>query len=670
MCLNIVQKKAIKYINGPCLILAGAGSGKTKVIINKIIYLIDKCKYKPNNIAAITFTNKAAYEMKIRLSKYLNCLKVNQIIVSTFHSLGLKIIKKEIKELKLNNNFTLFDEKDQIHLLKKICQKKNINNIKLLKKINFMISYWKNQFLTPKKVYQLTQSHEEEFYAYIYEKYNNYLFQANILDFDDLICIPTLLLKKNKTIQTRWQKKISYLLVDEYQDTNNSQYELIKMLTQSNSNFTLVGDDNQSIYTWRGANPKNIHSLQKDFHNLKIMKMEHNYRSSGRILKAANHLIAHNTHYYLEKKLFSQLQYGKSIKILIGKNEEHEAEKIVKTIIIQNIKNNTKYQDYAILYRGNYQSRILEKILVKKNIPYCISEKSSFFARPEIKYLLSYLRLIINPHDDYAFMRIINIPSRKIGKITLKKIEEKANQTKTSFFQVSDNLEINSFLKKNTINKIKEFIFKIKEFTKKSFLKKYNIIDDIIHDINYKEWIAKTFKEPNKIQNSINNINTLSKWFKNMLEGNSFEQPMNLSQIVERMTIRDFSDENTTEEKKNQVQLMTLHASKGLEFSTVFIIGMCEGILPNQKSIDNNNLEEERRLTYVGITRAKKQLFFTYPQIYQKYGKRVNMLPSRFLSELPHEDLKWDKTYILKQSIEKIEENKFKIYNLKKIIKK
>ncbi|QIE02259.1 UvrD-helicase domain-containing protein [Buchnera aphidicola] len=669
MCLNIIQKRAIKYINGPCLILAGAGSGKTKVIINKIIYLINCGQYQPHNIAAITFTNKAADEMRVRLSKHLNYLKINQIIVSTFHSLGLKIIKKEIQELNLKSNFTLFDEKDQVHLIKKICQQEIKNNIKSLKKIIFMISHWKNKFLTPEQVYKSTLSHEENFFAYVYEKYNNYLSEANILDFDDLICIPTLLLKNNTIVQNRWQKKITYLLVDEYQDTNNSQYELIKILTQSNKNFTLVGDDDQSIYTWRGANPKNINSLIQDFPNLEIIKMEHNYRSSGRILNIANCLIANNTH-FLEKKLFSQLQYGNYIKVLTGRNEEQEAEKIVETMITQNIKNNTKYEDYAILYRNNYQSRILEKILIKKNIPYYISEKSSFFFRPEIKYLLSYLRLIINNNDNDSFMRIINIPSRKIGKITLKKLEDKANETKQSLFQVSENLEINSFLAQNTINKIKKFILKIKKFTKKSFLKEYNIIDYIINDTHYEKWIFKTFKESNKIENSINNIHTLSKWFQNMIEGNIFEKPMNLSQIVERMTIRDLTNQNTKDKKNNQVQLMTLHASKGLEFSSVFIIGMCEGILPNQKSIDKNNLEEERRLTYVGITRAKKQLFFTYSQTYQKYGQKMDMLPSRFLFELPHEDLKWDQKCVLNTSIDQIEKSKYRILNLKKIIAK
>ncbi|QCI17964.1 DNA helicase Rep [Buchnera aphidicola (Acyrthosiphon lactucae)] len=669
MSLNLTQKNAIEFTNGPCLILAGAGSGKTKVIINKIIYLINECEYEPQNIAAVTFTNKAAYEMRIRLSKNLNVSKIKKIIISTFHSLGLEIIKKEINSLELNDNFTLLDAKDQIILLKKICKKEIKNNTQSLKKLNFMISYWKNKFLTPLKVKLSVKSIEEKEFASIYEEYNNYLHQANILDFDDLICIPTLLLRENKKTRINWQKKISYLLVDEYQDTNNSQYELIKMLTSSNSNFTLVGDDDQSIYSWRGASSQNIFLLKKDFPSLKIITMEHNYRSSGRILKAANTLISNNIH-YLEKKLFSKLKYGNFINVLIGRNEENEAEKIAKKIISQNAKKKTTYQDYAILYRGNYQSRILEKVLMKENIPYNISEKSSFFSHSEIKDLLSYLRVIINPDDNYAFMRIINVPSRQIGKITLKKLEEWAIKKNKSIFQICNDVEIKKFLKEKTINRIKNFIFKIEKFSQWSYLRPDNILDDVIYDIRYETWLSKVLKESNKIKNSINNIHTLSKWLKNMIKGDNFEKPMTLSQIVTRMTICDISENNIREEEKNRVQLMTLHASKGLEFSSVFIVGMCEGILPNQKSINNNNIEEERRLTYVGITRAKKQLFFTYCAKRIQYGQILNMLPSRFLFELPQEDLKWDKNFFLDQSIKKIEAIKFKIYHLKKILKK
>ncbi|AHG60968.1 Rep [Buchnera aphidicola str. G002 (Myzus persicae)] len=670
MSLNCAQKNAIKFINGPCLILAGAGSGKTKVIINKIIYLINHCQYQANNITAVTFTNKSAYEMRVRLSEYLNTIEIKKMIISTFHSLGLEIIKQEIDALELNSNFTLFDEKDQITLLKKICNQETENNINFFKKISNMISYWKNKFYTPEQVQLLARSHLEIKFASIYKKYNTYLYESNILDFDDLICVPTILLKKNTNIKKRWQKKISYLLVDEYQDTNNSQYEFIKMLTRSDSNFTLVGDDDQSIYSWRGANPKNIFALKKDFPNLKIIKMEHNYRSSGRILKAANSLISNNLH-HLEKKLFSKLKYGKLIEVIVGINEENEAEKIAKKISEQYSSKKAKYQDYAILYRGNYQSRIIEKVLIKENIPYNISENSSFFSRPEIKDLLSYLRVIINPNDNCAFMRIINTPARKIGIVTLKKLEKWAIKNNKSFFEASNDIEMKSILREVTINKIKKFTFWIKKTTQLFYLKPFKILDNIINDIQYEKWLSKILKEPNKIKNSINNIHTLSKWIKNMLQGDEFEKPMTLSQIVTRMTLRDISDKNIKNNNyEDKVQLMTLHASKGLEFPSVFIIGMCEGILPNHKSINDNNIEEERRLTYVGITRAKKQLFFTYCDQRIQYGQVLDMSPSRFLFELPKEDLKWNQNIFSQKSLKMREQNKLKIYHFKKILKK
>jgi len=423
MSLNPAQKNAIELTKGPCLVLAGAGSGKTKVIINKIIYLINHCQYKPKNIIAVTFTNKAAHEIKIRLAKHLGIEKVKKIIISTFHSLGLKIIKKEINSLEFNSNFALLDEKDQINLLKKISRETTENKTIFLKKLIRMISFWKNKFLTPSEVQLSAQSKLEKNCALLYNEYNLYLRKSNILDFDDLICIPIMLLKNNQNIKDRWQKKIAYLLVDEYQDTNNSQYELIKTLTNLNSNFTLVGDDDQSIYSWRGAKPQNLFSLQEDFPNLKVIKMEQNYRSYGRILKVANTLISNNLHYF-KKKLFSTLEYGNKINIIIGKNEEKEAEEVANTIIRQCSKKKIQYKDCAILYRGNYQSQMLEKILLKKNIPYKISIHASFFSRPEIKDLLSYLRLVINPDDNHAFTRIVNIPHRQIGLTTLNKLEE------------------------------------------------------------------------------------------------------------------------------------------------------------------------------------------------------------------------------------------------------
>ncbi|WP_422667465.1 UvrD-helicase domain-containing protein [Buchnera aphidicola] len=667
MSLNLIQKNAIHFIDGPCFILAGAGSGKTKVIINKIIHLIHNCQYKPDSIIAVTFTNKAAHEIKTRLAQYLDLLQIKSMIISTFHALGLEIIKKEIKSCNFNENFSLLDEKDQIVLLKTIINEKLEFNKKFLKKVMFMISYWKNKFWTPQKVELLAQSTIEKNFSWIYKKYDSYLRISNVLDFDDLICIPVLLLKNNKKIRTYWRDKIAYLLVDEYQDTNNSQYALLKNLTNNNSHFTLVGDDDQSIYSWRGAKLDNILSLKKDYPNLKIIKMEQNYRSSGRILKVANSLISNNINNF-QKKLFSKLDYGNRITVIIGDNEEKEAEKIADKIIYTKKIDQIDYNDYAVLYRSNYQSIILEKVFIKKNIPYHISGNTSFFLRPEIKDLIAYLRIIINPHDDYAFMRIINIPSRQIGLITLNKLKNIAYQEKKSLFLISKEIKKYSLFTKNTIKKINIFVIWIEKITTICFLQPIIAIDTIIDEIQYKLWLSKTIKESDKLNKSIKNISILSNWISGLLSGNDLEPPMTLSQIITKMTLRDITENNKEKNLDNKVQLMTLHASKGLEFLSVFIIGMIEGILPNYRSINDNNIQEERRLTYVGITRAKKNLFFSLCRKRIEYGKILNSEPSRFLFELPQEDLYLENNMILSKNYNFLDNKKYRINNFKKLL--
>ncbi|CAL4325831.1 UvrD-helicase domain-containing protein [Buchnera aphidicola] len=667
MSLNSIQKNAIHCTNGPCLILAGAGSGKTKVIINKIIHLIKNCQYQPENIVAVTFTNKAAHEIKIRLAKYLNAIHIKNMIISTFHSLGLEIIRKEIKSFDLDINFCIFDEKDQLSLLKTIIDKKIEYNKKFLKKILFMISYWKNNFFTPEAAKISAKSTLEQECALLYKKYNWHLRQSNALDFDDLICIPVLLLKNNKKIRNDWKKKISYFLVDEYQDTNNSQYALLKILTNENSNFTLVGDDDQSIYSWRGAKLENILSLQKDYPNLRIIKMEQNYRSSKRIIKVANSLISNNVNYF-QKKLFSNLDYGKKITIIIGDNEEQEAEKIVEKIIYEKSKKKMHYKDCAILYRGNYQAQIFEKIFIKKNIPYNISISTSFFSRPEIKDILSYLRIIINPNDDYAFIRILNIPSRKMGVITLQKIKKIALEKNISLFTVIKNLKEHHLFNTNTLKKLNSFSSWIEKKYLISSSNPLKILNTIIEDIEYESWLSKTLKEPEKIKISMNNIYVLLKWCKSMLKGSEIEIPMTLSQIIAKMTLRDIVEENKESDINDTVKLMTLHASKGLEFSFVFIIGMIDGILPNYRSINDNKIEEERRLTYVGITRAKNKLFLSLCRKRNEYGKWLDAEPSRFLFELPREDLYFEENLSLNKKYNTINIQKNKIKTFKKIL--
>ncbi|HXK00671.1 MAG TPA: DNA helicase Rep [Buchnera sp. (in: enterobacteria)] len=668
MSFNVNQNQAIHFIQGPCLILAGAGSGKTKVIINKIIYLINQCGYKTHNIAAVTFTNKAAQEMKNRIAEHISLVESNKIIISTFHALGMRIIRSEVKTLGIKSNFSLFDEHDQMIILKELSVKQLNNDKILLKKLLLFISNCKNKLLNPTQVLKIVKSNLEKKFAECYRQYDTYLKSCNILDFDDLIVLPTLLLKKNKSIRLHWQKKIRYLLVDEYQDTNEIQYELIKLLSSYNSNFTLVGDDDQSIYSWRGARPQNILYLKKDFPNLQVIKMEHNYRSSKRILKVANVLISNNPHIF-KKNLFSELENGSKIKILMTENEETEAKTIIKKIIFHRLSNNTMYKDYAILYRSNYQSRIVEKILIQNRIPYHISSNTSFLSRPEIKNIITYLRFIINPDDDNAFLKIVNTPPRKIGTITLKKLNQFAKKKKMSLFYSSFDIRIKNILTKYTLKNLQNFTFWIKNIIDMIEKNPFLVLDKIITEIKYKEWLKNSTKDLAISNFKIKNIDTLIKWIKQMLTGNNTEKPLNLSNIIAKFTLRDIVDSKENHTHMNKVQLMTLHSAKGLEFPFVFIIGMEEGILPHQNSTIDNNVDEERRLTYVGITRAKKELLFSYCSKRYQYGMVLYPQPSRFLFELPEKDVLWEINNQNKRNQDRISNYYSKIVSLKKMIK-
>jgi len=665
MFLNINQNQAIHFIKGPCLILAGAGSGKTRVIINKIIYLINQCGYKTNNIAAVTFTNKAAQEMKKRISEHIPLVESNKIIISTFHALGMKIIRSEVKTLGIKSNFSLFDEHDQMIVLKELNLKQLNNDKILLKKLLLFISNCKNKLLNPTQVFTIVKSNLEKKFAECYKQYDTYLKSCNILDFDDLMFLPTLLLKKNKSIRLRWQKKIRYLLVDEYQDTNAIQYELIKLL--SNYNFTLVGDDDQSIYSWRGARPQNILCLKEDFPTLQVIKMEHNYRSSKRILKVANVLISNNPHIF-KKHLFSELENGSKIKIIMTENEEAEAKVIIEKIIFHRLSNNTMYRDYAILYRSNYQSRILEKILIQNRVPYHISSNASFLSRPEIKNIIAYLRFIINPDDDNAFLKIVNIPPRKIGIITLKKLSQFAKKKKMSLFYSSFDIEIKKILTKYTLKNLQNFTTWIKDIIYMIEKDPFFVLDKIIIDIKYKEWL-KNSSEDLKVSNfKIKNIDTLIKWIKQMLTGHNTEKPLNLSKIIAKFILRDIIDNKENYTHVNKIQLMTLHSAKGLEFPFVFIIGMEEGILPHHSTV-NSDVDEERRLAYVGITRAKKELSFSCCAKRYQYGIILYPQPSRFLFELPEQDVVWEYNNKNKYYNNRISNSYSKIISLKRNLK-
>ena len=670
MKLNPQQQQAVEYTDGPCLVLAGAGSGKTRVIINKIAHLVGRCGYSPKQIAAVTFTNKAAREMKERVAHSIGKEKSRGLIVSTFHTLGFDIIKREYKLLGFKANMTLFDEHDQMALLKELTADYLQEDKDLLRELVSAISNWKNDLIMPQQA--LTQARDEKYqtFAKCYERYSNQIRAYNALDFDDLIMLPTLLFKQNEEVRSKWQEKIRYLLVDEYQDTNTSQYELIKLLVGPRGRFTVVGDDDQSIYSWRGARPQNMVRLRDDFPNLQVIKLEQNYRSTRRILHCANILIDNNEHVF-DKKLFSNLGEGAKLQIIEAKNEEHEAERVVGELIAHRFTYKTQYKDYAMLYRGNHQSRMLEKALMQNRIPYKISGGTSFFSRVEIKDMMAYLRVLVNQDDDAAFLRIVNTPKREIGTATLEKLGTLAQEKHISLFEAVFDFDLIQRITPKAYNALQGFARWLVELNDELLrADPEQAVRRMLADIHYEEYLYEYATSAKAAEMQSKNVATLFDWVADMLKGDEFNEPMSLSQVVTRLTLRDMLERGEDDDEANQVQLMTLHASKGLEFPHVFLIGMEEGILPHQTSIDEDNVAEERRLAYVGITRAQQTLCFTLCKERRQFGELIKPEPSRFLLELPQDDLQWERDKPPMTEQQKQEKTAANIANLRALLKR
>ncbi|CZF84285.1 ATP-dependent DNA helicase Rep [Grimontia celer] len=671
MKLNPAQNDAVHHVSGPCLVLAGAGSGKTRVITNKIAYLVQQCGYKARHIAAVTFTNKAAREMKERVGQTLSRQEARGLMVSTFHTLGLNIIRREYKSLGLKAGFSLFDDQDQMALLKELTEDELDGDKDLLNQLLHTISNWKNDMLTPQQAESAAMGERDQLFAHCYAMYQKQMKAYNALDFDDLILMPVILLKTNQEVRERWQSKIRYLLVDEYQDTNTSQYQLVKLLVGERARFTVVGDDDQSIYSWRGAQPKNLLMLNQDFPSLKVIKLEQNYRSTSRILRAANILIANNPHVF-EKTLFSALPDGEMLKVLKANNEEHEAERVVGEIIAHKFMNRTDYKDYAILYRGNHQSRLFEKALMQNRIPYKISGGTSFFARAEIKDIMAYLRLLTNQDDDNAFLRIVNTPRREIGPVTLEKLGTYANMRGKSLFAASFELGLQEHLNGRGLESLQRFTRWIVELSDQ--FERGDAVDavrSLVRDSHYEDWLYETSASPKAAEMRMKNVSDLYSWIVADLEGDNYDNEVKtLREVVQRLTLRDMMERGEDDDDADQVQLMTLHASKGLEFPYVYLVGMEEGFLPHQSSIDEDNVEEERRLAYVGITRAQREMTFTLCKERRQYGELIKPLPSRFLEELPYDDVEWEEKKKPQTQEERMAKGQAAIANLRAMLKK
>jgi ATP-dependent DNA helicase Rep len=640
--LNPRQKEAVLYIDGPCLVLAGAGSGKTSVITRKIAYLIQQCEIPARHIAALTFTNKAAREMKERVSHLVHGAAARGLTVSTFHNLGLNIIRREYKSLGFKPGFSIFDAEDARTLLKELMLKDGDLDSDHLNLVQNQISNWKNDLVAPKRALELAQSPGEQTIAIVYQQYNQALRAYNAVDFDDLILIPVDLFRQHSDILSRWQKKIRYLLVDEYQDTNSSQYLLVQLLVGNRGALTVVGDDDQSIYAWRGARPENMAQLKVDYPQLRVIKLEQNYRSTSRILRVANHLIANNPHEF-DKALWSEMGLGDHIRVVRCVNEDAEAERVATEILTQRLRKQNKFRDYAVLYRGNHQSRLLEMKLQHHQIPYKISGGSSFFAKTEIKDVMAYLRLLVNPDDDNAFLRIINTPRRHIGTSTLEALGSYANQREISLFAAVDEVGLRSHIPEKNLERILRFAHWMRQVARNCASgDPIAAVREMIDDIDYVGWMHQNSPSSKAAEKRIENVFYLIESLQKSLDktaDDDEDDEKRIQDAIAKLVLRDLMERQQEEDESDQVQLMTLHASKGLEFPHIFMVGMEEDLLPHRNSIDDNNIEEERRLTYVGITRAQKTLTMTLAGKRKQFGEHSETTPSRFLDELPKEDV-------------------------------
>jgi ATP-dependent DNA helicase Rep len=626
--LNAVQREAVMHLDGPLLVLAGAGSGKTRVITHKIAYLVENCGYEPRNIAAITFTNKAADEMRARVSELLRCTNTKSMVVSTFHSLGMNILRIEAKLLGYKPQFSIFDSSDTWKIYSELTGSSSNQEIRNLQA---NISNWKSALVSPEQAADIAESNETKIHAHIYARYQETLRAYQAVDFDDLIRLPVLLFKQHPEALLRWQQKLHYLLVDEYQDTNECQYQLIKLLASMRAAFTVVGDDDQSIYAWRGASIANLHKLREDYGNLHVIKLEQNYRSSQRILKVANRLINHNTKVF-EKKLWSEHGIGDAIRILGARDDEHEAESVVMKLMAHKFEHRTRFSDYAILYRSNHLSRAFEEQLRSQRVPYSISGGTSFFERAEIKDITAYLRLIANPDDDPAFIRAITTPKRGIGNTTLEKLGSYAGDHHISLFASAFESHLRDELQPRQYEEMLQFcnfINRIQDCAGKEPCGE--LLDELLRAINYEAWLYDTH-DPRIADGKWENVQEFIAWLKRKAESDE----KSLIEIVQTIALINMLENR--EKELDAVSLSTLHAAKGLEFPHVFIVCAEEEILPFRDS-DEKQIEEERRLLYVGITRAERSLQISYCNRRKRGKEWLACIPSRFLEEMPEDEL-------------------------------
>lgn len=645
--LNDQQREAVRYMDGPCLVIAGAGSGKTRVITRKIAYMVEEGFYEARHIAALTFTNKAAAEMRERVAGLLSTpSQASKLTVSTFHSLGVQILRQEAEALKLKERFSILDADDCLALIQDMAA---TTDKQVIRRIQHRISLWKNALVGPGQAADAAADEAEAQAARIYGSYLATLSAYQAVDFDDLIRLPVELFQEHDTVREKWQRRLRYLLIDEYQDTNACQYELVRLLVSGPGKkpmFTAVGDDDQAIYAWRGATTENLAILREDFPDLKLIRLEQNYRSSMHILQAANAVISHNPKVF-EKTLFSELGPGEPVKVSMMADDEAEAEQVAISLSAHRFERRARYSDYAILYRGNHQARLFETALRRERIPYTVSGGQSFFSRAEIKDVVSYLRLIANNDDDPAFIRAVTTPKKGVGQATLEALGSFAGRWQCSLFEAVFKGGLEAVLPPRQLQPLRAFCDFINRIELRAARpgaagKGENasaILDDMMAEIAYERYLYDTFDE-RTARGKWENVMEFTGWLKEKSLGDRQagvpeKGLLELTQMVALMTMLEDRDG-----EPDAVRLSTLHAAKGLEFLHVYLVGVEEGILPHKGDPDTpaealaRRIEEERRLMYVGITRARRSLQVSWCQKRRKGREKEMCEVSRFIAEM------------------------------------
>ena len=636
--LNQRQREAVRHIDGPLLVLAGAGSGKTRVIAHKIEYLITQREVPPDRVAAITFTNKAAREMRERVTDLLGRSK-SKPWISTFHTLGLRIMRAECALLGYRPGFSILDSGDCANLLADLMRRDQPGSDVAVGEVQNAISAWKFALVPPGKVDTQGLSPAQKFAARCYAPYCEALSAFNAVDFDDLIIAPVRLLQTDEDALARWRERIDFLLVDEYQDTNLSQYELVRLLAGGHQRLTVVGDDDQSIYAWRGARPENMVQLSQDFPALKVVKLEQNYRCSGIILKAANQLIANNPHIY-PKTLWCDHGFGDKIRVVARASEHDETEWVANDILHRRLVHSLRFGDFAVLMRSNFQARLFEHAFRERGIPYVLSGGRSFFDYTEIKDCVCYLRLLANPSDNNALLRVINTPRRAIGAATVKVLVEVAAGDTGSLAEAALTDAFAARVSPQTLKRVRGFVEWLMAFQRDhAESPPPEAFAQLLADVAYDDWLEQQAETPTDAERKRNNVAELAKWIKRIHEA---EESRTTADVVAALTLFDIADRQDSDQDSDAVALTTLHAAKGLEYPHVYMVGFEENLLPHRTSIEQDTIEEERRLAYVGITRAQKTLSLSFCRTRKRFGQLETVEPSRFLAELPQDELAWD----------------------------